>query len=78
MMNGAAVGFKIAIEGIFIAWLTTALLEAAYNCLTLRGVIKKAEYDLGLNMEAITRLIIRHTGPHGEFQSDGELITFRD
>ncbi len=78
MGNSAGVGFKIAIEGIFIAWLTTALLEADYNCLTLHGVITECGYDLGLNVETIRRLLIKHTAPGAEFNSKDGLVTFRD
>ena len=45
--------------------------------LTLREVISDAEKDLGLNSEALIRLIVKHTSPEAEFCSDGQFLTLR-
>jgi hypothetical protein len=78
MMNKTPIGFKDAIEALFIAWLTNELLAAAYNALTLGEVRKKAEYDLGLSVEALLRLLIKHTAAGALFYSDGDIVTFRE
>jgi hypothetical protein len=60
-----------------VTWLTTRLLEAEFGVLTLREVISDAEKDLGLNSEALIRLIVKHTSLDAEFCSDGQFLTLR-
>jgi len=78
MMNETPIGFGVAIEAIFISWLTVAIFEADYRCLTVHEVIDKGVYDLGLNVETIRRLIIKYSAPGAVFICLDGLVTFRD
>ncbi len=78
MMNLTPVGFGVAIEMIFVTWLTTALLDADFNAISLNEVTVKAGYDLGLNEETILRLLIKHTARGARFKSHSGLLTFRE
>ena len=77
LKNSVVVGFKVVIESIFVTWLTNVLLEADFNAVRIDSMISMAERDLGLNVEMIKRLLVRHTAPRAEFRSDGELVTFQ-
>jgi hypothetical protein len=61
----------------FKTWMTARLNESAFAALTITEVIAAAEIDLGLSVGTIKRLLIKHTGVHGEFCSDGVLVTMR-
>lgn len=69
--------FSKATDIYFVTWMTARLNEAEFNALTLIEVISDAQSDLGLNIETIKRLLIKHTGPNAEFCSDGVLLTLR-
>jgi len=76
--NSVVVGFKVVIESIFVTWLTNVLLDENFNAVRIDSMISMAEHDLGLNVETIKRLLVRHTSSRAEFRSDGELVTLRD
>lgn len=69
--------FNMATAHYFGTWLTMRLVEAEFGALTIIEVISDAQKDLGLNVETIKRLIVKHTSLHGDFCSDGVLITHR-
>lgn len=78
MKNTGAIGFNSLIEIIFLTWLTAALVEAEFNAVRISTVIAGAELELGLNVEVIKRLLIKHTGTRSAFRSDGDIVTLRD
>jgi hypothetical protein len=69
--------FSMATDHYFVSWLTVNLHDAEFEALTLLEVIANAQKDLGLNIETIKRLLIKHTSASAEFCSDGVLLTLR-
>jgi len=69
--------FSMATDHYFVMWLTARLQEAEFQALTLVDVIAHAQLDLGLSIETIKRLLIKHTSARAEFCSDGVLLTLR-
>lgn len=69
--------FSMATDHYFVMWLTARLNEAEFQALTVIEAISIAQLELGLNLETIKRLLIKHTSAHAEFCSDGVLLTLR-
>lgn len=73
--SSAAVGFGMAKESHFVTWLTHALLTEAFGAIEVPLVVENAQRDLGLEREAVLRMLAKRTAAGGEFRSDGHLIT---
>lgn len=67
----------MATDHYFVMWLTARLNEAEFQALSLVDVIANAQVQLGLNIETIKRLLVKHTGARAEFCSDGVLVTLK-
>lgn len=61
----------------FTMWLTSQLELAEFEALSLAAVADLARVDLGLELEAVKRYLLRLSGPTGEFCLSGGLVTFR-
>ena len=69
--------FNMATDHYFVTWMSAHLHESEFEALSLVQAISDAQQDLGLNIETIKRLLIKHTSAAGEFCLDGVLLTLR-
>jgi hypothetical protein len=71
------VGFGPARSMMFATWLGYEIEAADFQCLTVDEVIKRAIMDLKLERDEAVRMFVKHTSAAAEFQSDGQVVTFR-
>jgi len=61
----------------FEMWLSDQLGISAFGALEISAVIDGAIEDLQLDRDAVLRFLVACTSAHGDFKSDGHIVTWR-